>query len=415
MHQHLKAIRNVDVVTENEVLKDQVVVYGDHIEAIMDSCSFEGSPWRDACETIDAEDISEDNGRLIMSPGLVDIHIHGYMGVDVMDGNSEALRTISDQVVKNGVTSFLATTMTMGWKQIEGALLNVREWMQNRNAYGAEILGVHLEGPFISETFKGAQDPAYIIRPDFTLIEPWLDVIRLVTFAPETENADAFIEAARKYNEACRDQSDAIRHYSKLALSIGHSAATYEIALSAFKNGVSHITHCFNAMSPLHHRAPGVVGAALAWPFTTEVICDGVHVSPEFFQGLINIKGKDRLVLVTDCMCAGGLGDGEYVLGGQSVVVTDGAPRLENGALAGSVLKMDQGIRNLKKHTDSDPVALAAIGSLNPARVIGVDERKGSLAVGKDADFYIHTDAYDVVMTAVKGRIVHENQNYREL
>lgn len=379
----MKAVTHGKIVLKDEICEGQILIYGNSIEELIPASTVTDLS---GMEVIDAQ------GRYV-SPGLIDMHIHGLAGVDVMDGSTDAIGVIARTVPKHGVTAFVPTTMTMAPEVIDRAVKAVRQYM-NVEECGAEVLGVHLEGPFISHKFKGAQNAEYIQNPNFKRVENWLDVVKVLTFAPELEGAELFIEEIQK-------QSDVV-------LSIGHSDASYEEALKFYEKGVRHITHCFNAMSPLHHRAPGVVGAALAWPFTTEIICDNNHVNPNFYQGFVNIKGVSKTVLITDCMQAGCLPDGEYALGGQNVCVQHGAPRLENGALAGSTLKMHEALRNLKKQTQLKLNEILQMATLNPARVLGVDHRLGSLEVGKDADFFIHNEDFDICCTVGKGNILYK-------
>ncbi len=377
----MKAVINVKLVLEDQVLNNRILFYDERIEEIVPEQHHKDLSGMDVLN----------GGGLYLSPGLIDLHIHGLAGVDVMDGTRDSLDIMAKSLASQGVTAFLPTTMTAEPAAISTAVLAVRQWIRNPGP-GAELLGVHLEGPFISSRYKGAQNPEFIRTPDYSMVEPWLDVIRIITLAPETEGAEEFIRQ--------------IRQNSAVVLSIGHSDATCEQALEAYEAGVRHITHCFNAMSPFHHRAPGVVGAALGWPFTTEIICDDVHVNPVFYQGLLNIKGLEKVIPVTDCMQAGGLPDGSYSLGGQQVTVRDGACRLQDGTLAGSTLRLNQALNNLKRRTNLTLPQLASLASRNPAKVLGVDKDRGTLAIGKLADFFLHDEDFNVMKTVGKGKMI---------
>lgn len=381
----MKAVTNARLVLEDRILDHYILLYNERIEAIVPEGALPDDP---ALEVLDGD-------GAFLSPGLIDLHIHGLAGADVMDGTREALGVMAKTIAAQGVTAFVPTTMTAAPEAIGRAVDAVREWIRNPG-HGAEVLGVHLEGPFISERYKGAQNPAYIQAPNISLAEPWLDVARIITLAPEAEGAEAFIAH--------------IRRNSVAVLSIGHSNATCEQALAAFKAGVCHITHCFNAMSPFHHRSPGVVGAALGWPFSTEIICDDVHVNPVFYQGFLNIKGLEKTVLITDCMRAGGLPDGSYTLGGQQVIVQEGACRLTDGTLAGSTLRLNEALRNLQKHTTLTIPQLVALASRNPASVLGIEKDRGTVKVGKVADFFLHDEDFEVMTTIGRGKVIFSKQ-----
>lgn len=380
----MKAIVNVRLVLEDQILDNQALIYDHRIEAI--------APL-DAVSAYKPLEVVDGKG-LYLSPGLIDMHIHGIAGADFMDGTVEALGTMAATVASQGVTAFVPTTMTASAATTERAVSTVRQWRLRPGA-GAEVLGVHLEGPFISSMYKGAQNPGHIRSPKFSEIEPYLDVVKVITLAPEMPGALDFIAEVKRNSTA--------------VLSIGHSSASCEQALMAYEAGARHITHCFNAMSPFHHRQPGVVGAALGWPFSTEIICDNVHVNPVFYQGFVNIKGLDKVIPITDSIRAGGLPDGCYTLGGQQVAVQEGICRLSDGTLAGSTLKLNESLRNLREHTDLTIPQLVSLASRNPASVLGVEAERGTLAVGKLADFFLHDDAFNVAATTGRGKSIYMN------
>ncbi len=374
----LRAVINGRIITETEILDDHVLIFNEKIESILPKT--EWSPEN-------MNDVIDANGNYV-SPGFIDVHIHGVAGCDTMDGATESLQKIADTVTKTGVTSILATTMTQEAEAIHKALVCIRTFMGNQ-CEGANILGAHMEGPYISKKYKGAQDENNIQKPDMDFVEKYADVIKMITFAPEVEGAETFIES--------------MKTYPNIVLSIGHSGATFKQASNAYENGVRHITHCFNAMSPLHHREPGVVGAALSKPFSCELICDNIHVSPDFYQGFVDIKGKDKTVLITDSMRAGCLKEGTYELGGQEVIVEEGSVRLHDGTLAGSVLTLNNAIKNVSSETSLSIVETIYMASMAPAKVIGIDNRKGSIASGKDADICIHDENMIIRSTFVNG------------
>lgn len=332
-------------------------------------------------------------------PGMIDLHMHGAMGADVMDATLDALATISKTLAKEGVTAFLGATMTADTKAIDKALNNADEYIANqaKNIIGAQMLGIHLEGPFISSQKIGAQNPKFVHTPDLTLLKHWQklshNIIKIVTLAPEEPQALKLIKYLVK---------------EKIIAAIGHSDATYDQAKAAIAAGCDYATHIFNAMRPLHHRDPGVVAALLVDDkVSVEIIADGIHLAPGTMELILKAKGFERVVLVTDAMRAKGMKDGKYDLGGQEVTVKKHEARLKDGTLAGSVLTMDQAIHNFMRFTHCNLSDIIKITAVNPAKKLGVFDRKGSIAVGKDADFVILDENYRVRMTVCRGQIVN--------
>ena len=319
-----------------------------------------------------------------MSPGFVDVHIHGYLGEDASDGSAEGLRTMASGIVKNGVTSFLPTTMTVAWSEIEAAFAVIRELMPESQTAawpGAEILGCHAEGPFINPSKKGAQAAEAILPPDADKVLRHKDVIRMLTFAPEMEGGIDFAQR--------------VKRGSDIVLSIGHTNATYEEAMAAIEAGADHITHTFNAMSALSHRAPGTVGAAFCSDAYCELIADTFHVHPALYQMLYDLKG-DHLVVITDCISAAGLPEGEYVSGGLKYTVKGIECRLEDGTIAGSILRMNRGLANIVNNTGIPLYEAVNLLSRNPARSVQA-EGKGTLESGKDADIILMDESFEVL------------------
>ena len=351
------------------------------------------------CEIIDVNEVPEgaeiiDAKGGFVAPGLVDVHIHGYLGEDTSDGSAEGIRKMAYGIVKNGVTSWCPTTMTVSMDEINGALDVVRSLKEESKTWdGAEILGVNLEGPFINPKKKGAQAEAHIKAPDADFVIKNSDIISLATMAPEM---DGGCEAIKKIKENCN-----------VRVSVGHTDATFEETLSGIDAGATHITHLFNAQTPLHHRNPGVVGAALLRDVYTELICDTFHVHKGLFELIAKIKG-DKLVLITDCTRAGGMPDGEYTLGGQKIIVNGIECLLEDGTIAGSVLKLNNAVKNVYKNTEMPLWQIVAAASLNPAKAIGVDDRKGSIEVGKDADIIIADRDFNIIKTIIGGVVKYE-------
>ena len=379
----MKAIINGKIILKDRIVDGCALLYSDVIEGIV---STEKVP-------CDAEIIDAKGG--FVSPGLIDIHIHGYLGKDVCDGEEESIRTISKGLLANGVTGFLPTTMTVDMKVIKKALEVCRALKEESKSWdGSEILGCHAEGPFISENRKGAQDAKHILKPDAAFVKEYADIIKTITLAPETDDND--FAAIR---EMCRD--------TDVVVSMGHTDANYDTAMASINAGVSHVTHLFNAMTPLAHRAPGAVTAALNSDVSVELIVDTFHVLSCFYDMLWKLKGR-KLCFITDCLPAGGLPYGEYTLGGTKIIYNDIVCRLEDGTVAGSVLPLNHGVWNAYTNSNIPLHECVNCASLNPATTIGVADRKGSLEIGKDADILITDQNFDVVKTIIRGVTKYE-------
>lgn len=338
-------------------------------------------------------DVIDAEGGLV-APGLVDIHIHGYLGEDTCDAKPEGIKKMAYGVAENGVTAFLPTTMTVAKAEIEAALNAVRSLKEESKSWdGAEIIGVHAEGPFINPSKKGAQAEENILVPDADFILQNADIITSVTMAPEMDKGHECIKK--------------LAADGRVLVSMGHTDATFDEAMQAAKDGVNHATHLFNAMSALAHRNPGVVGAALASDHVSvEVIADTFHINPGLYSIVAKVKG-DKMVLITDCTRAGGMPDGEYDLGGQPIFLKGIECRLADGTIAGSVLKLNHAVRNVLAHTDLPVNVVFKMASLNPAAAIGVSDRIGSLDAGKDADIIIVDDEINLKRTIKKGRTIY--------
>lgn len=328
-------------------------------------------------------------------PGFVDVHVHGALGHETMDGDVAGLAEMAEFYASHGVTSFLATTWTASTDDTLHALDGVARALPQLET-GARLLGAHMEGPYLSPRRCGAQD-ADAIRPgDATEAARFLDtgVVRLITVAPEVPgNLDLIAECTRR----------------GVTVSAGHTDATYEQLMDGVDRGVRHVTHTFNAMRPLHHREPGVVGAALTLDtLSVELIADGIHVHPAVMRALYEARRGRGLVLVTDAMRATGMPPGEYAIGeDRTVLLQEGAVRLPDGALAGSVLTFDAALRNLAAATGRGPGELWPAASRTAAQVAGVADRKGTIEVGHDADLVLVDDDLHVQLTLVEGRVAH--------
>jgi N-acetylglucosamine-6-phosphate deacetylase len=318
-------------------------------------------------------------GRIVV-PGFVDVHIHGAGGRDVMEGTRESLEIITATVAARGTTSLVATTVTASEKETLDSVAGIAHFILNTSQYptrelSAEILGIHLEGPFISPARRGVHPAKWIVPPSLELLAQLLREARgtaqILTLAPELPGALELIAAARQ---------------AGLVVSLGHTDATYEQAQAAIEAGASHAAHVFNAMRPFSHRGTGVIGAVLTSPkVSAELIADGVHVDEAAMRMLIDLKTPERVILVSDGMSATGMPDGKYQLGMFEVKVSAGVARNAEGKLAGSTLTLDRALRNMVALGVPLSSALCMV-SANPARQVGLGARKGVLAPGADAD-----------------------------
>ncbi|WP_394523510.1 N-acetylglucosamine-6-phosphate deacetylase [Staphylococcus xylosus] len=332
-------------------------------------------------------------------PGFIDIHMHGGYGEDAMDASFEGLKHLSESLLSEGTTSFLATTMTQSDENIIKALKNIVDYQEQQDSLNAaSIVGIHLEGPFISEYKVGAQNPAYVQRPSVEKVQQFQEIannqIKVMTFAPEVEGADETLSTL----------------HDQINFSIGHTVATFDEVNESVAQGAKHVTHLYNAGTPFEHRNPGLSGAAwLNDELSTESIVDGIHSHPASVKLAYKQKGNKRFFLITDAMRAKGMPDGEYDLGGQNVVVKGSEARLASGALAGSILKMNEGLKNLIAYTGAPLDDLWRVTSLNQAIALKIEEDKGSIAIGKDADIVVVDDDIQVLTTIKSGKVHNFN------
>jgi len=362
----MKAIINAKLLLNDVFVEGKVLLFDHRIVKI--------------AENVDSRDVEViDAGGAYVSAGFIDLHIHGSGGADVMDATPDALETISSSLLQTGTTSFLATTMTMSDQEIDNALQNIQ--LHAKKVTGATILGIHLEGPFINAVKHGAQDKAYVQKANISLIENYMQEIKMITLAPEVEGSEYFI----------KQSTQAFPH---VILSIGHSDASYEEARESFTWGVSHATHLFNAMNPYHHRKPGIVGAVFDSAVTCDIIADLVHTHPSALEVTQKIK-KEKLILITDAMRAGCMKCGTYDLGGRKVEVSEGKAVLEDGTLAGSVLKMNEALYNMSRYTSMNRVEILNSVTKIPARILDIN--KGELKEGYDADIVIFDEKFSII------------------
>ena len=382
----MNAIVNGKIILEDCIVEDAALLYDTVIRGIVPA------------DEVPADATVIDACGGYVSPGLIDLHIHGYLGCDVCDGEEESIRTISRGLLQNGVTGYLPTTMTVDMGTIRRALEVCRDLQEESKTWqGSTILGCHAEGPFINESKKGAQDPKHILKPNAAFAKEYADIIRIITLAPETDTEDF---AAIREMTADTD----------VVVSMGHTATDYDTAMAGIQAGVGHVTHLFNAMTPLAHRAPGAVTAALNGDVSCELIVDTFHVDPCFYNLLWKLKGR-RLCFITDCLPAGGLPYGEYTLGGTKIIYRDIVCRLEDGTVAGSVLHLNHGVWNVYTHSDIPLWECVNGASLNPATVLGIADRKGSLSTGKDADIVITDEQFEVKRTIIGGVVQYEAES----
>ncbi len=333
-------------------------------------------------------------GFPILTPGFIDSHIHGSHSFDVLDGTSHAIEGISLSLVKEGTTSYLPTPMTQSNEVIIKSLKSISDYYTKQNPMGAQIVGIHLEGPFINVEARGAQPKEYITPPNLKVFKRFEEaskhLIKKVSLAPELDGAKAFIQYLVERN---------------ILPSIAHTKASYDVALEAFHLGVNSLTHTYNAMSPIHHRDIGVVGLGYTKNVMCELIYDKIHVSPHAAKLLIKNATTNRVMLITDSMRHKGLEDGISELGGQKVIVKHGEARLENGSLAGSILKMIDGYKNLKE-LGYNYVQLAKMTATNAAQHFNLKDR-GSLKAGLRSDFVLLSSSHEILKTYVNGLLVY--------
>lgn len=358
--------------------KDHMLIFDTHIREIV--------PQSETGEDMDVIDA----GGAYISPGFINVHIHGCAGFDTMDATAEALSEIAVFQASSGVTSFCPTTMTEPFDRINKVLAVVRE-LRKKGFNGAEILGVHMEGPFVSHECAGAQDESYILTPDFSKIEEYSDVIKIITVAPEVfQNEDDFIDNCQR---------------AGIIVSFGHSAADYDIAAKMIKkHGITHITHLCNGMKTLHHRSPALIGAALDGEADCELIADNFHVHPVMQRLIYRMKQGKHIMLITDSLRPCGLGDGPSEFGGRHIEVKGLQVLLDDGTIAGSVLTMDRAVANFAENTGISIVEAVQFATEIPARNLHILEEKGTIETGKRADLVIFDDKLKVHRTIVGGR-----------
>ena len=349
-----------------------------------------------------------DGSSCTLLPGFIDVHIHGSAGADVMDATPESLEKMSRFLVRHGVTGFYATTVTASHAATLAAVENAARFAEasksgnsEDRAAGARMLGVHLEGPYLSPEYPGAQNPAHIRPPSATEFEELLAAgpVRMMTLAPEVPGTDILIGMAV---------------VAGVRVVLGHTAATFEQATAAIDAGVSQATHTYNAMTGLHHRHPGALGATLTDDrIYAQLIGDEIHVHPAAMRILGRCKGPTRTLLISDAIRAAGMPEGRYEMGRLPVIVEEGACRLEDGTLAGSVLTLDAALRNFMSATGWPLVQAWPVASLSQAQAMGIDREVGRIRPGVHADLVLLDGEAQVVATVVGGRLAYLRDSWR--
>lgn len=377
--------KNIKLITPYEVLHDYGVVIN---EGKIKNIDLE--------QNINTELINKviDGKGQYLSPGFIDIHNHGNSGYDFMDATEEAIENISKYHFKNGVTSFLGTVLTQSYENMVDTVRNITEY--KKNTY-SQLLGIHLEGPFFSLSKKGAQPEKYIKEADINFIKRIVDIsgnkLKMVSIAPEKEGALELISYMTDNN---------------ITVSMAHSNATYDEAIKGINNGATIATHLYNGMRNFTHREPGIIGASLTNDRVfCEIIYDRIHLHDAAVEIALKMKTKDKIILVSDAMRAAGLNDGIYDLGGQEVIVKKGAARLKDGNLAGSTLNLRTAVYNMIKYLNVPVCDAVRMASLTPATAINIENKKGSIDIGKDADLILFDDDINIKIVVNAGNIIN--------
>lgn len=332
----------------------------------------------------------------IIIPGLIDIHTHGGNGIDINHGDKEDIIKLSKFFASKGVTSFLPTVLTDTNEKLCELLGNIAD-AKDEEVQGAEILGIHMEGPFLCTQYKGAMPEHLIQDASIENVKAYEEAsrnnIKYMTVSPENKGIKELISYLKSKN---------------IVASFGHTGADYDDCIDCIKAGATSSTHVFNAMGTLHQHKPSAIGAALESDVYSEIISDGFHLHPAIVRLIIKVKGDDKVIAITDSIMAAGLEDGSYTLGVNDIVVENGDAKLKSdGTRAGSTLTMDKALRNIIKFTDRELENVIGFMTINPARAIGVDNKKGSIDIGKDGDVVIIDNSYNPIYTIVGGKIVY--------
>ncbi|MFH5834749.1 N-acetylglucosamine-6-phosphate deacetylase [Proteiniclasticum sp. C24MP] len=373
-------IKNAKILIDSRIIDGELLIENGIITSIT-----EGESTKVADEVYDAE------GNYLL-PGFIDIHTHGAVMIDVNKADEKGFEKISQFFSSQGTTSWLASILTDTREQTHWSIQKIRNYKEEKRK-GAELIGIHLEGPFLAEEYKGAMPLHLLKNPDVELLKEYQEasgnLVRYMTISPELPDALEVIEEGTNLG---------------IVMSMGHSGADYDRSMQAIEKGIRSSTHTFNAMKLMHQHFPAIMGASLESDVYCEAICDGRHLHPGVVRLLLKTKGWDKVVAITDSIMAAGLPDGQYTLGVNDIVVTEGDAKLTDGVTrAGSTLTMIQALKNIMAYTGRDLTEVSKLLSENPAKLIGVFERKGSIDLGKDADLIIISPQTDVIDTFVGG------------
>lgn len=379
----IKGFKNTNILTEQGIIKTSLLIEGERISKIGD---FE-------CEGL--IELPEDK---IVIPGFIDQHTHGAGGKDAIDGSVEDIKVVAHSLPEEGTTSFLATTTTQSVDIIDQSLASIKEYIDLNLETGSDVIGIHLEGPFLNPRYTGAMLPGLIVDPDIELFKHFEEIsgnnIKLVTMAIEKEGATEFIKYLKSKN---------------ITVAVGHANATYQDIKEGIKNGVTCATHTYNAMKPLRRDEIGTVGSVMLFDeLYCEAICDGIHVSAPALKLLWKNKPNDKFIIVTDSLRAKYLPDGVYPEIDQIIIVSDGAARLETGRLAGSILKINKGVKNIMDFLDIDFETAVKCATENPAKNLGVYDQMGSIKEGKLANFVVVDMDVNVYQTIKRGKVIYK-------
>ncbi|MGO4184535.1 N-acetylglucosamine-6-phosphate deacetylase [Paenibacillus sp. TAF43_2] len=382
-----KIVHNVQIVQPDVVLPASTVWIRNGIIEKIENNHIPLSPLPEKeYELIDG------NGQWLI-PGMIDVHIHGANGYDMMDGSEASIQEVSRACAATGCTSFLATSVSSTMDELLAMIRSVKRVVGLE--VGAKIAGLHLEGPYLNPKRKGMQNEKYLRHPDLgemkRIFEEADGLIKMVTIAPELPGGMELLSYLKEMG---------------VIIAVAHSDATYEEAKLAFDAGASHVTHCFNGMRPIHHRDPGLVAAAFeADHVSIQAIVDGVHLHPAIVRLMHRIKGPENMVLITDALQAMGLGDGSYLFGGHQVTVTNGVAQLADGTLASSVVTMNEALR-FTTETGISLLDAIQMASTTPARILGMDHKTGTIKTGLDADLVLLNEHFQVEWTMIKGNVI---------
>lgn len=367
-------IKDVDIIKPNKVLKSYDIKFSDEIIAIEKDIEMDNN-----------YQIIDGNGYYL-SPGFIDLHMHGSFGIDLMSAEKEDIKRMADGLTKAGTTSFLPTVMTASIERMENAIRNIQKLIKEENKI---IKGINLEGPLLNPAKAGAQDKRYMKALNLELFDKYKEIIEIVTVAPEVEGATVLLNKLNSLN---------------IVSAMGHTDASYEESLQGFKKGISLVTHLFNGMKGIHHREIGAAGAALMENISTEIIVDGIHISRPMIKMILRLKNIDKLILITDAQPAALYDGDEIEFNNRKVILKDGSARYEDGTLAGSILSMQEAVKNMAEFTDLNIEDIIKMATLNPARKINLDSQIGSIELDKKADLILMDKKLDIINVFKEGK-----------